>query len=44
MLECAPLISFGPSNYMKINLNKPYTIKNGEELTNIEYLPTKYKM
>jgi hypothetical protein len=39
-LEHAPLVFFVPSNYMEIDLNKPY-IKNGEELNNIEYLSTK---
>jgi hypothetical protein len=42
-LERAPLVSFVPSNYMKIDINKPYIIKNGKELNNIEYLSTKYK-
>jgi hypothetical protein len=39
--EGTPLISFGPLDYMIIYLNKPYIIRYGGELSNIEYLPTK---
>jgi hypothetical protein len=42
--ECTALVSYSPSNYIIINLNKPPTIKNGGELTYLDYLPTKQKM
>ena len=37
----APLVSFVPLNYIITNLNKPKNIRNGEELSHLEYLPTK---
>jgi len=38
---CTPLISSGPSNGIIVDLNKPYIIRNGRELGDLEYLPTK---
>jgi len=38
---CAPLFSLGPLNRMRVDLNKPYIIRNGRELGDLEYLPTK---
>ena len=38
---CAPLISLGPLNSMIVDLNKLYIIRNGRELDDLEYLPTK---
>jgi hypothetical protein len=39
--EHAPLVFFTPPSYIITELNKPYIIKNGGELSNVEYLPTK---
>jgi len=39
--ERAPLVSFGPSNYIIIDLNKPNIIRNGRELSSVQYLLTK---
>jgi len=36
-----PLISSGPLNSIIVDLNKPYIIRNGRELSDLEYLPTK---
>jgi hypothetical protein len=33
-----PLVSFGPLTYTIMDLNKSYNIKNGAELTKIEYI------
>jgi hypothetical protein len=41
MRERAPLVFFSPPSYIITELNKPYIIKNGGELSNVEYLPTK---
>jgi len=37
----APLISSGTLNGVIVDLNKPYIIRNGRELGDLEYLPTK---
>ena len=37
-MERAPLVSFVPSNYIIIDLNKSYNIRNGAELAKIEYI------
>jgi len=37
----APLIFSGPLNGVIVDLNKPYVIRNGRELGDLEYLPTK---
>jgi len=37
----APLVSLGPLNGIIVDLNKPYIIRNGRELGDLEYLPTK---
>ena len=37
-IERAPLVSFVPSNYIIIDLNKSYNIRNGAELAKIEYI------
>ena len=37
----APLVSSGPLNRVIVDLNKPYIIRNGRELGDLEYLPTK---
>jgi hypothetical protein len=34
----APLVSLGASTYTIMDLNKSYNIKNGTELTKIEYI------
>jgi hypothetical protein len=34
----APLVSFVPSTYMIMDLNKSYNIRNSAELTKIEYI------
>jgi len=39
--DVCPLISSGPLNSMIVDLNKPYIIRNGRELGDLEYLPTK---
>jgi len=36
-----PLVSLGPLNGIIVDLNKPYIIRNGGELGDLEYLPTK---
>jgi hypothetical protein len=41
MCEHALLVSSGPSSYIIIYLNKPYIIRNGGEMSNIDYLPIK---
>ena len=38
---CAALVSLVPLNSMRVDLNKPYIIRNGRELGDLEYLPTK---
>jgi len=38
---CAPLVSLVPLNGMRVDLNKPYIIRNGRELGDLQYLPTK---
>jgi len=38
---CAPLVSSGPLNRVIVDLNKSYIIRNGTELGDLEYLPTK---
>jgi len=38
---CAPLLSSGPLNRIIVDLNKPYIIGNGGEMSDLEYLPTK---
>ena len=43
MRLCAPLVSLGPLNGIILDLNKPYIIRNGTELGDLEYLPTKTK-
>jgi hypothetical protein len=42
--ERALYVSFVPLSYIITELNKPYIIKNGGELSNLEYLPTKQTM
>ena len=37
----APLVSSGPSNGIIVDLNKLYIIRNGRELGDLEYVPTK---
>jgi len=37
----APLIPSGPLNSIIVDVNKPYIIRNGRELGDLEYLPTK---
>jgi len=37
----APLIFLGPLNSIIVDLNKPYIVRNGGELGDLEYLPTK---
>jgi len=37
----APLVSSGPLNGIIVDLNEPYIIRNGRELGDLEYLPTK---
>jgi len=37
----APLVSLGPLKSIKVDLNKPYIIRNSRELGDLEYLPTK---
>ena len=41
MLECARIISFVPSNDTILYLNKPSIIRNGGELSDLEYLLAK---
>ena len=41
---CAPLVSLVPLNGMRVDLNKPYIIRNGSELGDLQYLPTKYNI
>jgi hypothetical protein len=36
--ERGPLVSFVPFNYIITNLNNSYIIRNGGELTKIEYI------
>jgi len=37
----APLVFSGPLNGIIVDLNEPYIIRNGRELGDLEYLPTK---
>ena len=37
----APLVFSGPSNGIIVDLNEPYIMRNGRELGDLEYLPTK---
>ena len=37
-MELMPLISFVPSNYIIIDLNKSYNVGNGAEPEKIEYI------
>ena len=41
MWECTPLVCLGPLNDTILHLNKPKIIRNGKELSDLEYLPTK---
>jgi len=41
MWGCAPCVFLGPSNDTILYLNKPKIIRNGEEVSDLEYLPTK---
>ena len=36
-----PLVLLGPLNYTIVDCNKPLIMRNGGELTKLEYLPTK---
>jgi len=41
MQTCAPLFPLSPLNDIIVDLNKPKIIKDGGELSNLEYLPSK---
>jgi len=44
MWECTALIFSGTSNNTIVDLKKPKIIRNGGELTDLDYLPSKQKM